>query len=84
LSAVTPVNRPTLWLRVGRLFFRTRQLRSTTVPTYEYRCASCGETFSRSERISDHPSNRPTCPKCKSDRVEQRFSSVFVKTAKKS
>jgi putative FmdB family regulatory protein len=54
------------------------------VPTYEYRCTSCGETFSRSERISDHPSARPTCPKCKSDRVEQTFSSVFVKTAKKS
>ena len=54
------------------------------MPTYEYRCTSCGETFSRVERITDHPSNRPVCPKCKSDRVEQRFSSVFVKTAKKS
>ncbi|MDQ3951185.1 MAG: zinc ribbon domain-containing protein [Gemmatimonadota bacterium] len=54
------------------------------MPTYEYRCASCGETFSRSERISDHASQRPICPKCKSERVEQTFSSVFVKTAKKS
>jgi putative FmdB family regulatory protein len=54
------------------------------VPTYEYRCTACGESFSRAERITDHPANRPACPKCKSDRVEQTFSSVFVKTAKKS
>jgi putative FmdB family regulatory protein len=54
------------------------------VPTYEYRCAKCGESFSRNERISDHASNRPICPKCKSERVEQTFSSVYVKTAKKS
>ena len=70
--------------RVGRFRMSNVALRSETVPTYEYRCTSCGETFSRTERISDHPSNRPACPKCKSDRVEQTFSSVFVKTAKKS
>ncbi|MFN2567024.1 MAG: zinc ribbon domain-containing protein [Gemmatimonadaceae bacterium] len=82
---MSPANRPTPGLRVGRLSVSdVAPTECQTVPTYEYRCTSCGESFSRTERISDHPSNRPTCPKCKSDRVEQTFSSVYVKTAKKS
>jgi len=54
------------------------------MPTYEYHCASCGETFSRREHIDEHAGQRPACPKCGSDRVEQHYSSVFVKTARKS
>jgi putative FmdB family regulatory protein len=54
------------------------------MPTYEYQCADCGETFSRREHLADHAAQRPACPKCGSNRVEQHFSSVFVKTARKS
>ena len=51
------------------------------MPTYEYHCASCGETFSRREHIEEHAGGgqHPVCPKCGSDRVEQHYSSVFVK-----
>jgi putative FmdB family regulatory protein len=52
---------------------------------YEYRCQSCGEVFHQAERISDHGSStRPTCPKCRSDRVEQVLAPFFAKTSKKS
>jgi putative FmdB family regulatory protein len=55
------------------------------MPKYEYRCQSCGEQFDRAEHISEHGSaSRPACPKCRSTRVEQVFSSFFAKTAKKS
>ncbi len=52
--------------------------------TYEYRCQACGEEFSRTERMSEHADAAPRCPKCKSDRVQQIFRSIAVKTSKKS
>ena len=54
------------------------------MPTYDYVCAKCGKTFQRIEKISDHGQKKVRCPGCKSPRVEQIFSSVFVKTRKKS
>jgi putative FmdB family regulatory protein len=54
------------------------------MPTYEYRCGKCGERFSRVESISQHGRKRLTCPKCKSVKVTQVFSSFYAKTAKKS
>jgi putative FmdB family regulatory protein len=54
------------------------------MPTYEYRCAKCGATFTQREPISAHTDRRPTCPKCQSADVEQQFGSISVKTAKKS
>ena len=54
------------------------------MPNYEYRCEDCGEVFSRSEHISEHGSNPPVCPKCKSKRVQAQMSSFYAKTARKS
>jgi putative FmdB family regulatory protein len=54
------------------------------MPTYEYVCRKCDQTFSRIERISEHGEKKVKCPACKSTRVEQVFGSVFVKTGKKS
>jgi putative FmdB family regulatory protein len=54
------------------------------MPTYEYVCGKCGHAFQKTEKISDHGSKKMRCPKCKSTRVEQVFTSVFVKTRKKS
>ncbi len=54
------------------------------MPTYEYRCQKCGRKFSRVESISEHGRRRPSCPKCKSTKVSQLFSSFYAKTAKKS
>jgi putative FmdB family regulatory protein len=34
------------------------------MPTYEYKCTSCGHTFEAFQSITDKPLSR--CPKCKS------------------
>jgi putative FmdB family regulatory protein len=39
------------------------------MPTYEYRCEKCGETFERRESIAEHEAAVPKCPKCEGDRV---------------
>ena len=54
------------------------------MPTYEYRCDSCGHQFTVIESIGEHGKNPPRCPKCQGDKVEQAFSSVYVKTSRKS
>jgi putative FmdB family regulatory protein len=54
------------------------------MPTYEYRCQDCGHQFTTVLRISEHDTAKPPCPKCKSANVQQAFSSVFVKTSRKS
>ena len=54
------------------------------MPTYEYQCRACGETFSRREHIEEHASGRVACPKCRSTDVEQQMSGFYAKTARKS
>jgi putative FmdB family regulatory protein len=54
------------------------------MPTYDYACQKCGHEFQRIEKISEHGAKKVRCPKCKSQKVEQVFTSVFVKTRKKS
>lgn len=54
------------------------------MPTYDYSCRKCGHTFKRIEKIREHGEKKVKCPECKSTRVTQVFTSVFVKTARKS
>jgi putative FmdB family regulatory protein len=54
------------------------------MPTYEYRCGSCGEVFEHHESIAEHETMKPKCPKCGNDKVTQAYSRFYVKTAKKS
>ena len=54
------------------------------MPTYDYRCAACGKQFTQEASISQHEVQQPACPKCGSHNVAQSFSSVYVKTSKKS
>ncbi|HXV26000.1 MAG TPA: zinc ribbon domain-containing protein [Alphaproteobacteria bacterium] len=54
------------------------------MPTYEYRCADCRKTFIQEASIAEHEAKRPTCPKCGSRQVVRSFSTVYVKTSKKS
>jgi len=54
------------------------------MPTYEYACQKCGHTFQKVLKISEHGERKIKCPECKSTRVEQVFSSYFVKTSRKS
>jgi putative FmdB family regulatory protein len=54
------------------------------VPTYQYRCRECEETFERTEAISQHEVAKPQCPKCGSKKVSAVPSRVYVVTSKKS
>jgi putative FmdB family regulatory protein len=54
------------------------------MPTYEYACSECGKKFSLTLTFAEHDQGRAACPKCKSKKVAQRFSTVFTKTSRKS
>jgi len=41
------------------------------MPTYEYHCRSCHESFTVREHISGHGERSVTCPHCKSQDVER-------------
>ena len=54
------------------------------MPTYVYRCEQCGDTFERTETISEHGTTMPPCPKCGSDKVASVPTRFVAVTAKKS
>lgn len=54
------------------------------MPIYEYRCRDCHHIFDRTEPLSEHGRNRPTCPNCDSRNVEQVMTTFFAKTSHKS
>lgn len=54
------------------------------MPTYEYLCRECGKEFAEVLTITKHEKFKPACPKCKSKKVDQKLSSFFAKTGRKS
>ena len=52
------------------------------MPTYEFNCEKCANVFSLilSIREFEKEKERIRCPKCKSKRVKQAFSSFIAKT----
>ena len=54
------------------------------MPTYEYRCEACGHEFVAILSLTEHDKTAPSCPKCRSDKVEQCVSVINVKTSRKS
>jgi putative FmdB family regulatory protein len=54
------------------------------MPTYVYRCAQCGDTFERTETISEHGATKPSCPKCGSEEVAGVPAPFVAVTGKKS
>jgi putative FmdB family regulatory protein len=54
------------------------------MPTYEYRCKTCGEIFEQRESIAEHEAAKAKCPKCESEKVARAFSAFYAKKAKKS
>ena len=54
------------------------------MPTYEYRCEACGHQFVEILAISEHDKAHPRCPQCRSEKVTQVPSTVFVKTSRKA
>jgi putative FmdB family regulatory protein len=55
------------------------------MPTYEYRCEKCGQTFEKTMGLSQHAKQpKPSCPKCSSRKVEQLVSRFQAITNKKT
>ncbi len=54
------------------------------MPTYQYRCEKCGETFEHVEHLAEHEKAHPQCPKCGSDVVQHVPTPFVAKTARKS
>jgi len=54
------------------------------MPTYEYVCNKCGETFVRIMSLSEYESGKVACPKCQSDDTKQQMSAFMPKTSRKS
>jgi putative FmdB family regulatory protein len=54
------------------------------MPTYDYRCRACQETFVVREKIVDHGKTAPTCPRCQSAEVERTITPSYARTARKS
>ena len=54
------------------------------MPTYEYRCAACGEEFIKIMSISEYEQGNVTCPKCNSGETKQQLSQFIAKTSRKS
>jgi putative FmdB family regulatory protein len=54
------------------------------VPTYQYRCEKCGNSFERIESMAEHENAKAKCPKCDSKKVTQVPGRIHVVTSKKS
>jgi putative FmdB family regulatory protein len=54
------------------------------MPTYEFTCNSCGEQFTKAMSFAERAETSLVCPKCGSEKIEQQFTAVSVKTDKKT
>jgi len=54
------------------------------MPTYEYTCTACKKNFTLTMTLSERDTKRVTCPRCKSRKVTQSFTSVYTQTSRKS
>ena len=55
------------------------------MPSYDYECSECRETFTRQESFEEHDRRRNVkCPECGSRKTRQLVSAAHVQTSKKS
>jgi putative FmdB family regulatory protein len=54
------------------------------MPTYEYLCKNCNESFSVILSMKDHEEKKAQCPKCEGKEIEQQITSFMTKTSRKS
>ncbi len=54
------------------------------MPYYDYYCKSCQKPFSKVLTIDQHEKGRVRCPHCNGSDVEQRYSTFYAVTSKKS
>ena len=54
------------------------------MPIYEYRCLDCKKVFTVAVSLSERNQDIIACPGCNGRGVEQVFTSVMVKTDRKT
>ena len=54
------------------------------MPTYEFFCHTCAKPFSKTLTLKEYEEGTVVCPDCGSDEVEQRLSSFYAVTSRKS
>lgn len=48
------------------------------MPTYEYQCNTCGETFEVTGCFSCLANYKPECPNCKSKKIKKIYQSPVI------
>jgi putative FmdB family regulatory protein len=54
------------------------------MPLYEFFCRDCKKPFSKYLSVAEYEKGKTACPKCDRRNVEQRLSSGYAITSKKS
>ena len=54
------------------------------MPMYDYKCLDCGKESLVVLTLKQHESNKVTCPKCSSSKMQQLSTSFVAHTTKKS
>ena len=54
------------------------------MPVYEFICQGCNKKFAVTKPVSRYNPKAVKCPGCHGKKVERRWSSISVQTAKKS
>lgn len=54
------------------------------MPEYEFFCHACSKPFSKILTLQEYEEGSVTCPSCGSEEVEQRLSSGYAITSRKS
>jgi putative FmdB family regulatory protein len=54
------------------------------MPTYDYLCKNCQESFSVVLSIKEHDEKKVQCPKCGGTDLEQQITHFMTKTSRKS
>jgi len=54
------------------------------MPEYEFFCTACKKTFSTTLTLVEYEKGKIVCPKCGSRKLNQRVTSFYAITSKKS
>lgn len=54
------------------------------MPQYEFLCTACKKPFSTTLTLTEYEKGKIACPKCGSRKINQRVSTFFAVTSKKS
>ncbi|MGE4358126.1 MAG: FmdB family zinc ribbon protein [Candidatus Omnitrophota bacterium] len=54
------------------------------MPVYEFQCLKCKELFEVKCSVEEYNKLKPTCPKCKSAKVERKISLFYAQTESKT